>query len=197
MGRDKALLPWPPAATKFPAASGQTLLAAQIAALKPITDEVVVVAGTNSAHLLPVINAGRAILAENPDPDRGQFSSLQVGLQALVARGYDAAIITLVDSPPLSSESLKRLSTAFEAAIAQEMWGVTPENGGKRGHPLFARRQLIDAFLAAPVTGNARSIKHRHAHLIESIPVDDLLLSVDVNTPEQYQALISGEREKA
>jgi hypothetical protein len=53
---------------------------------------------------------------------------------------------------------------------------------------------LIDAFLAEPVTGNARTVKHQHALLIESISVPDTLLTVDVNTPEQYAALTDAEK---
>ena len=70
---------------------------------------------------------------------------------------------------------------------------MQPESNGRHGHPLLAGRALIDAFLAAPVTSNARTIKHEHAKLIESVPVPDALLTVDVNTPEQYAALAENE----
>ena len=188
MGRDKALLPWPPAAPGS-AVSTQTLLSAAIAALKPLTETIIVVAGNNADNIAPVIVANGALLARNPAPERGQFSSLQVGLRELLARGCDAAMITLVDCPPLTAPSLEKLNAAFDQALALGKWGVAPEHNGKRGHPLLAGRSLIDAFLRAPVTGNAREVKHAHAQLIESVPVPDSLLSVDVNTPEDYAAL--------
>jgi molybdenum cofactor cytidylyltransferase len=192
MGRDKALLPWPPATPGTSTTSGHTLLAAQIETLKPFAVAIIVVAGENFECLTPLAAAHGALLVQNPAPERGQFSSLQIALQELVERGYDAAAITLVDSPPLTSTSLQRLCTAFNDALSRSMWGVAPEYGGKRGHPLFAGRALVDAFLAAPVTSNARNVKREHAQLIESIPVDDVLLTVDVNTPEQYARLASG-----
>lgn len=191
MGRDKALLPWPPAAN-----SGETLLSASIEILKPFTECIIVVAGRNLEALIPVALAHGASIVQNIAPERGQFSSLQVGLREAIARGLDAAMITLVDSPPLSAASMQKLTIAFSKALARGHWGVAPEHDGKRGHPLFAGRALIDAFVAAPVTSNAREVKHRFAQLIETIPVSDALFTIDVNTPEQYAALAADEKNR-
>lgn len=191
MGRDKALLPWPPNNS-----DGQTLLSAQIEALKPFAESIFVVAGRNYVALTSVAAAHRAVILQNPEPERGQFSSLQIGLRALIDEGFDAAAITLVDAPPLSSKSMSQLQIAFEQAIARGMWGVAPKHDGRRGHPLFASRNLIDAFLAAPVTSNARAIKHEHAGLVMSVQVPDALLVADMNTPEQYAALASQDQIK-
>lgn len=191
MGRDKALLPWPPAAN-----SGETLLSASIETLKPFTECIIVVAGRNLEALIPVALAHGASIVQNIAPERGQFSSLQLGLREAIARGLDAAMITLVDSPPLSAASMQKLTIAFSKALARGHWGVAPEHDGKRGHPLFAGRALIDAFVAAPVTSNAREVKNRFAQLIETIPVSDALFTIDVNTPEQYAALAADEKNR-
>lgn len=196
MGREKALLPWPPAVPGSPAIGNQTLLTASIEALKSFAELIILVAGKNAENLAPLAAVHGALIVQNPAPERGQFSSLQVGLHELVAQGYDAAMITLVDSPPLGSASMQKLYTAFEQALDRGMWGVQPENCGKHGHPLLANRALIDAFLSAPVMSNARTVKHQHAQLIKSISVPDSLLTVDVNTPEQYAALATGEEEE-
>jgi molybdenum cofactor cytidylyltransferase len=188
MGRDKALLPWPPAAPGA-ASNGETLLSAAIAALRPFAEAVLVVAGKNADDIAPVIAAHGALMVHNPAPERGQFSSLQIGLREVLARGCDAAMIALVDCPPLSAASMEKLIASFNRALALEQWGVAPENNGKRGHPLLASRALIDAFLAAPVTSNAREIKRAHAHLVEAVPVPDSTVSADLNTPEEYAAL--------
>lgn len=191
MGRDKALLQWPPNSP-----GGKTLLSAQIEALKPFTEKILVVAGQNYEALSHVTAAHGASILQNPEPERGQFSSLQIGLRPVVEHSFDAAIITLVDAPPLASQSLSQLQIAFGQAIAQGMWGVAPEHSGKRGHPLFASRNLIDAFLQAPVTSNARAIKHEHARLLVSVQVPDAFLNLDMNTPEQYAALASHQQLK-
>src|SRR5690242_3787829 len=96
MGRDKALLPWPPNANGQ-APSGDTFLSAAIKSLILSTDFVLVVAGQNDAALASVVYINAASMIVNPDPIRGQFSSLQVGLREVLNRGRDAAILTLVD----------------------------------------------------------------------------------------------------
>src|SRR5438552_54692 len=76
MGRDKALLPWPP---NLPpnTPSGGTLLSAAIKALSDYCDLVIIVAGKNETALRPVIYGCGAFLALNPNPELGQFSSPQ------------------------------------------------------------------------------------------------------------------------
>jgi CTP:molybdopterin cytidylyltransferase MocA len=189
MGTDKALLPWPPVPPGTVASSGHTLLSAAIAALKPLTGAVVVVAGKNSNNIAPVVAANGACLACNPAPERGQFSSLQVGLCEVLARGYDAAMIVPVDCPPLRASTLKLLSASFDRVLSVGKWAVAPENNGKHGHPLLAGRALIEAFLHAPATSNARAVKQMHSQNIEYIPVPDALVREDMNTPEEYAAL--------
>jgi molybdenum cofactor cytidylyltransferase len=188
MGQDKALLPWPPAASGS-AAANQTLLSAAIAALKPFTQSVIVVAGKNAVSIAPVIATCGAHMVVNPDPDRGQFSSMQIGLAQVLKLGSNAAMITPVDSPPLSAASLESLCTAFEQALARGKWAVAPEKDGKHGHPLLAGPELIEKLLAAPLTSNARQVKWANAHAFEYIPVTDSLLTIDVNTPEEYARL--------
>jgi molybdenum cofactor cytidylyltransferase len=190
MGADKALLPWPPGAQK-----DSTLLSSAILALKPLARVVVVVAGKNADRLAPVAAACGAVMVCNPAPERGQFSSLQIGLREVLAHGCDAAIITPVDCPPLSLATLDLLHTAFEKTLACGNWAVAPENNGRRGHPLIVNRALIDAFLSAPLTSNAREVRRVHAQFFASVPVPDLYLSADMNTPEEYQAASARARE--
>jgi CTP:molybdopterin cytidylyltransferase MocA len=186
MGTDKALLPWPPADT-----TGATLLSAAIAAIQPFTQEVVVVAGENAEKLACIVASSGASMVLNPNPERGQFSSLQIGLREVLGRGCDAAMITPVDCPPLSAASLELLRETFEQAFALGRWAVAPESNGRRGHPLLAGRPLIDAFLSAPVTGNARDVKHANAQHFEYVAVADHFLNADMNTPEEYAVVSS------
>jgi len=188
MGSDKALLPWPPQAAGQPA-SKDTFLSAAIASLTLSTDFVVVVAGKNEAALAPVVYASGASIVVNPDPSRGQFSSLQVGLQSVLNRGRDAAVITLVDRPPVSRATIQVLRAAF-AAAPQKVWAVVPEFSGQHGHPFLVGRELIEAFLQAPASASARDIEHRHQEHIQYVSVSDPFVASNVNTPEEYAALL-------
>jgi molybdenum cofactor cytidylyltransferase len=188
MGRDKALLPWPPPAAGVPA-TGQTFLSAAIEALNHVNDLVVVVAGKNEPNLAPVVYAHGAFLVRNPAPEQGQFSSLQVGLQEVLNHGRDAAMITPVDRPPVSAATLLRLHAAFEAAVARGKWAVVPEYDGKHGHPILVDREMIEVFLKAPATATARDIEHQNQAHVEYLAVDDPLVTRNVDTPEDYAAL--------
>ena len=190
MGRDKALLPWPPPSKEQPP-SKQTFLSAAIHALAHSTDFVVVVAGRNEAALAPVAYANGASIVTNPDPDRGQFSSLQVGLHEVLNRGRDAAIITLVDRPPATAATVQSLREAFEAA-SQDVWAVVPEFAGKHGHPYVAGRDMIERFLREPATANARDVEHRQQGHVQYLAVNDPFVAMNINTPEEYAALARG-----
>jgi molybdenum cofactor cytidylyltransferase len=183
MGRDKALLPWPPSAL------ADTFLSAAIRLFFSHVDVVLVVAGKNEAALAPIVYANGASLVVNPDPARGQFSSLRVGLQEVLNRGRDAAMVTLVDRPPVRMETIEILESAFEQATTRRKWAVIPEYQGKHGHPILLGREMMEAFLKAPETSNARDIERAHLSQIEYVPVDDPLVAVNVDTPEQYVSL--------
>lgn len=189
MGSDKAMLPWPPPAPGANPPPGPTLLSAAILAFEPFTSLVVVVAGTNSRAIGVTAGAFGAYMVRNPNPERGQFSSLKVGLREVLSRGCDSAMITPVDCPPLRTNSLERLCASFQRSIAQGIWAVVPENNGKHGHPLLVSRELIAQFLDAPATGNAREILHAHAQRVTYISVPDSLEKAGLNTPEDYEAL--------
>ena len=188
MGRDKALLPWPPAAGSK-SGPGSNLLSAAIHSLADVTDFVLVVVGQNEASLTPVVYARGASIVVNTDASRGQFSSLQIGLQEVLNQGRDTALITLVDRPPASIATVRKLREAFEVA-PEGIWAVVPEFSGKHGHPFVAGRELIEHFLREPALGNARDVEHRFEQHIRYLNVDDPNVTLNVNTPEDYAALI-------
>lgn len=189
MGIDKAMLPWPPPPPSASDPPPRTLLSAALLAFDPFTRFNVVVAGRNADAIATMVGGCGAYLVRNPAPENGQFSSLQIGLRDLLYRGCNAAIVTPVDCPPLSASSLQRLHQAFLGALAAGSWAVAPEHDGKHGHPLLASRELIDAFLNAPITGNAREVIHAHASRVLYVPVPESLAKAGLNTPQDYASV--------
>jgi len=219
MGRDKALLPWPPEAhpsrkerekdgapasaeaphpsktAKGGAASPTTgtILSSAMQALSQVCDMVIVVAGNNEKALEPVVYGGGAFLVRNPHPERGQFSSLQTGLRDVLNRGWDNAMVTLVDRPPASAGTLRKLVDAFRGRY-HGVWAIIPEYQGKHGHPILIGREMIEAFLRAPATSNAREVEHANQERITYVAVDDPLVAVNVDTPQEYEKQALGFR---
>lgn len=181
MGRDKALLPW----------HGGTFLSAAIQALQRETELVIVVAGQNAPKLEPTVYANAAYIVVNPHPELGQMSSLQRGLEEVLNRGRDAAIVTLVDRPSPRSETVEHLKRAFLAA-GDQTWAVVPEYGGRHGHPIVIGREMIHSFLRVPATSTARDVEHAHQQHILYVPVNDALVAANVNTEEDYEKLRLG-----
>jgi len=194
MGRDKALLPWPPVAEGAPAVN--TFLGAMIDLLQAECDQVLVVAGQNAENLQLAVDAHNAFLIVNPKPERGQFSSIQIGLREVLNRGRDAAFLAPVDRPPVLPGTVQALRTAFLAADP-EVWAVVPElsRGTEKlhGHPILIGREMMESFLRAPATAVARDIEHEHQKHVRYVPVADERIAANIDTPEEYERLLRAE----
>src|SRR3954469_2305342 len=179
MGQDKALLPW----------RGGTFLSTAINVLKPVTELVIVVAGKNTNSLLPTIYQTGAFITENHHTERGQFSSLQIGLQEVLNRGRGTASVARVDRPPPQLKTVQAIKRHFLESLQNGAWAVVPEFEGKHGHPFVAGREMIERFLRAPQEATARDIEHAAQQHISYLKVNDPLVIANVDTPEQYQEL--------
>ena len=180
MGKDKALLEY----------AGHTFLAGAIQLLQDVCDFVVVVTGNNTEFLRPIVYENSGYLVHNSEPELGQFSSLRIGLQAVLERGRDVACVTLVDRPPALSSTLEELKDRFLRTSPEAIWTVVPQFNGRHGHPLIFGREMIEAFLRADPSSNARDIEHQHQRRIEYVDVDDPRVVININTPEEYSALL-------
>ncbi len=191
MGTDKALLTW----------RKDTFLSSAIESLIPYTDFVLIVAGENSEKLRPIVDAHGGFLIRNPEPQRGQFSSLRIGLQEVLNRGRDAAIVTLVDRPAPNRETVAELKKQFLRGLnraqsddpashrAADVWALVPEYEGKHGHPYIAGREMIEAFLRAPAHVTAREVEHSNQDHVAYYAVSDPNIVSNVDTPEEYARL--------
>jgi molybdenum cofactor cytidylyltransferase len=153
-------------------------------------DDLVIVTGRHHDAVIDALTRDRLLpsprIVRNPDPSRGQLSSLLAGMDAVVNPRTDAVMMTLVDVP------LVRVSTVI--AVIDE-WRrlrapiVRPAIGDRHGHPVIFDRAVLEEIRLAPLDAGAKSVVRAHEHEIVNVPVDDEGCVRDVDTPSDYEAL--------
>lgn len=145
----------------------------------------VIVLGRSADAIMPIIQGFSAGICINPDPDRGQLSSIQLGLSS-VGDKAEAAMIWPVDQPAVSVDLVRGLMLAFERT---EALIVLPKYHGKRGHPAIFHRSLFREFMDAPLEQGPKGILLRHQRETLEFPSDEPGTVEDVDTPSQYETL--------
>jgi len=181
MGRTKALLP---------SGDGRTFLQRLVATLREGgAAEVAVVLGRDAAAIEDhAARAGVAArLATNPDPDRGQLSSLLAGLDALGDLPLEGVVVVPVDLPLVSAATVARVIEACRsgAAVARPVRG-----DGRHGHPVVFAARLFPELAAADLAVGARQVVRAHAAEIVEVPVADEGAFEDIDTRDDYERLI-------
>lgn len=136
---------------------------------------VVVVLGHRPDAIQRVIG-DTALIVMNPGYLLGQFSSMQAGLKVLPP-DTDGVLFTLVDHPDPAPATLAALISS-EAPIS------IPSYFGRKGHPVFFRKDVIAEFLSLDVDSQANVISRRHAMESRLVPVDDPAILDDIDDPE-------------
>ena len=178
MGTSKALLDY----------RGTTFVDSMVRAFAAGCDPLIVVVGTEENAIRNVIGETRVQFAVNPDPERGQLSSLQCGMRA-VPEDAGAVAFCPVDLPGIRPETIHRLIEALDSPV--HMLAI-PRYHGRHGHPVIAVRSLIPEFLDLPVSAAAHDVIHAHRDHTRFVEVDDAATVRDVDTPDDYDRLRSG-----
>jgi len=184
MGSPKALLP-DEAGRPFVTRVLHTFCAAGVA-------DVTIVTGSLHERIVAAVAADapkHALIRfeRNPDPGRGQLSSLLAGLEAADSPGVAAVLVTLVDVPFVTPATVRTVIEVFERTLAPV---VRPVRGNRHGHPvLFAKRLFVELRDADPALG-AKAVLRRHASSILNVEVDDEGALFDVDTPDEYERVV-------
>jgi len=125
-------------------------------------------------------------IVRNPDPSRGQLSSLLAGIDALVTSHTEAVMMTLVDVPLVRAATVIAVIDEWRRSRAPI---VRPAIGDQHGHPVIFDRAVLDEIRRAPLDAGAKSVVRAHEHEIVNVPVDDEGCLRDVDTPSDYEAL--------
>jgi len=182
MGRVKALLPFD---------SRDTFLTHILRTLgDAAVDDVVVVLGHEAERVRDSIaDSGlRARIVVNDRFETGQLSSVLAGLAAIDRPGVSAMMMTLVDVPLVSSQTVRAVTERYRSARPPV---VRPVNGSRHGHPVIIDRALFDALRAADAASGMKPIVRAHVSAAGDVPVDDEGAFVDVDTAEDYSRFLN------
>lgn len=174
MGRVKALLPL----------EGRTFLEVLVerfcrAGVAPI----LVVLGSAAPEIRSAVKLSPTRVILNPDPGRGQLSSILCGLDALPPDEVDALFIAPVDVPRVGAGTLRRMVESLG-----EHRLVVPTFRGRRGHPALFSAALFPALRATPLDEGARAVVHATSDRLE-LETDEPGVVQDFDSPEQLEAL--------
>lgn len=182
MGRPKALLP-DPDGRPFVARVVRAFAAAQIS-------DVIIVTGSQHDAIVAAVSADRPpvtpVFVTNPQPARGQLSSLWIALDA-AGRSVDGVLVTPVDIPMVRPSTIRQVIEAWERTHASI---VRPAVGQRHGHPVLFDRAVFDALREAPLTEGARAVVRASGDRLLNVTVDDEGCLIDIDTPADYEAVI-------
>lgn len=139
-------------------------------------------------RLLEEAGAAPVIVVDNnPAPDRGMFSSIQIGLAEAVKRNAEVVLVHPADMPFVRADTIR----AVIAECSRTGRAVCPRYKAKRGHPLAfpnaLARQLLNVNPSTPLNEAFASIGLvRH-----ELDVEDPGVLKDIDTRADLHPLIS------
>jgi molybdenum cofactor cytidylyltransferase len=179
MGRDKALLEIPGGGW-FLSRLARTFLGAGCG-------EVIAVVGPHAIEAVAAAVARDRLpvsLVLNPDPSRGQLSSLQEAIALLGPRAPRGLLMCPVDHPLVSEQTVRRVLGAWEQTGAPI---VRPSHEGRHGHPVLFDARVLPELRAADVAVGARPVIRAHALELCDVDVDDAGAFEDIDTPDDFR----------
>ena len=166
---------------------GETFLVRSLQALTVAgIPEIVVVTGAATDAVRSA--AGRirrhVRFAQNDAWQDGQLTSLLKGLEPRRGQVLEGALVTLVDAPFASVDTIRTVIGVWRRSRARI---VRPARGDEHGHPVIFDSALFDELRASDPRVGAKSVVRAHHHEIVNVPVDDPGAFVDVDTEDDYR----------
>ena len=183
MGRPKALLP----------IDGVRFIEKIVTALRSTrVNEIIAVLGHDAEEMRRKVSDLPVKIVVNPDYKQGQLSSLIAAIRNIESgekHRVDAILVHLVDHPYINADLVNVMIDRF---YETKKLIVVPRHQGRRGHPVIFSRELFPELLAAPVDQGAKTVVHAHRDQTLEVDTDDAGVTVDIDTPEEYQKHVKG-----
>ena len=146
-------------------------------------EKIVMVTGYNATELEKhLANNGIVFLRNEKYEHTQMFESAKIGLRYIQDK-CDKVLFTPVDIPLFTAATVhKLLESGAELAC--------PACQGQTGHPILIASHLIDKILEDDGEGGLRGALDRCGAAMEQIPVSDMGVLHDADTPQDFKALL-------
>jgi molybdenum cofactor cytidylyltransferase len=160
---------------------GATFVDHAARAMLEVVARLVVVVGAHADRVRPAIpDHERIAIVENPGWERGQLSSLKVGIHA-VGANCRAALVHLADHPTVHPATFRAVADVWQRGAAPI---AVARYGGRRGHPVMFGRDVFAELDAAPDSQGARMVVNADPKRVVYVDVDDPGVVLDLDTPQ-------------
>jgi molybdenum cofactor cytidylyltransferase len=158
------------------------LLHAVDAAIDSKLDRILVVGPAAHPAIEAVLPAAdeRVDYLSNPDPQRGQMSSLKLALDSSAA---DAVVVMLADMPCVTAALLDELIASFRS----DGRSAIPTCEGKWRHPRLLASSLFAGLLELRDDERGQELLGEHADRISEVEFSDPSQFLDVDRPEDLE----------
>ena len=149
-------------------------------------DEIVVVTGYHHAAIEAALVDQAVRVVRNPEPQRGQQSSVRLGVSAL-GRGFDLLMVVLADQPLIDATDHEELLRAFTQR--PEGAGVLyPQVDDQRGNPVVFSGAVVATMLDSGNDADFRRFIDEHPAVVYRYPTSNAHFVIDLDTPEDVAA---------
>ena len=121
--------------------------------------------------------------ARNWQPEEGQLSSMLVGMDAVITPTVEAILLTLVDIPFITVETIQAIIEAYHKNNSPI---VRPAIGSRHGHPVLFDRSLFHALRKADPERGAKTVIRKYEKDILNVEISDEGALTDIDTPINY-----------
>ena len=145
--------------------------------------EIIVVLGRDTIlYQRDVPELKKTTFIVNPEPERGQFSSVQCGLQIIANMAHEGVFILPIDVPSPKKDVWLELRKGIAEAKVDV---IVPEFEGKKGHPVLIKESFMKELLEKDIESRLDyEIKKKNVKIISC---RDKNIVLNLNTPEEWK----------
>jgi molybdenum cofactor cytidylyltransferase len=154
--------------------------------------DITVVIGHNAVEMIPALGRLDVPYVLNKDYEKGMFSSVVAGVNALSPR-TEAFLVLPGDMPLVRCQTIRTLGKAFRRKRAKVIYPVFRR---KRGHPPLISTQCCAAIKSWMQPGGLRSLLTLYEPQAYEVETADEGILTDIDTPEDYTGVVERYRHR-